>query len=246
MKFESLVARTRDLGIEHVATGHYARKDVDPVTGRHRLLKGRDERKDQSYFLFGLTQEQLASALFPVGGLEKNEVRRLAAERGLPTDDKAESRRSASSPTTTTRLRERHAPRRTARVRSWIAPDASSAIIKASIGLRWAAKGTRRAARISLCIVVGAVVRTVVAGRRQTGDGEVTARDVNWLSIANHRPGRSWGVKVAIGTLRQAPRFAPNRWADRGASSMHRSAPSHPSGGGLLRPRVCLGGGWIE
>src|SRR6185436_418501 len=78
VKFQSLVEKTRDLGIDTVATGHYARKDVDPVTGRYRLLKGRDGRKDQSYFLFGLSQEQLAMALFPVGDLEKAEVRRLA------------------------------------------------------------------------------------------------------------------------------------------------------------------------
>src|SRR5262249_12999622 len=92
VKFESLLARTRALGIDHVATGHYARKDFDLASGRHRLLKGRDERKDQSYFLFGLSQAQLAAALFPVGALTKDEVRPLAAERLLPTADKPESK----------------------------------------------------------------------------------------------------------------------------------------------------------
>jgi tRNA-specific 2-thiouridylase len=74
-----------------VATGHYARHDVDAATGRHRLLRGVDRGKDQSYFLFGLAQDQLARAVFPVGHLNKDEVRRIAAERGLPTADKAES-----------------------------------------------------------------------------------------------------------------------------------------------------------
>ena len=91
VKFESLVARTRALGIEHVATGHYARKDRDPATGRFRLLRGADRAKDQSYFLFGLSQDQLARAVFPVGHLNKDAVRRIAAERGLPTADKPES-----------------------------------------------------------------------------------------------------------------------------------------------------------
>ena len=91
VKFASLVDRTRALGIERVATGHYARRDRDPETGRYRLLRGRDERKDQSYFLFGLTQDQLARAVFPVGELTKTEVRALAAARGLPTADKPES-----------------------------------------------------------------------------------------------------------------------------------------------------------
>src|SRR5262245_45732380 len=90
VKFASLLEKTRALGIGTVATGHYARKDLDG-RGHHRLLKGADAGKDQSYFLFGLSQEQLASALFPVGGLRKAEVRRLAAERGLPVADKAES-----------------------------------------------------------------------------------------------------------------------------------------------------------
>jgi tRNA-specific 2-thiouridylase len=74
-----------------VATGHYARKGQDPATGRGQLLRGADPGKDQSYFLFGLDQEQLGLALFPVGHLRKEEVRALARERGLPTADKAES-----------------------------------------------------------------------------------------------------------------------------------------------------------
>jgi tRNA-specific 2-thiouridylase len=91
VKFESLLEKTRGLGIEHVATGHYARKAQDPDSGRFRLLKGRDAQKDQSYFLFGLRQEQLQGALFPVGDLEKPEVRRIARDLGLATADKPES-----------------------------------------------------------------------------------------------------------------------------------------------------------
>ncbi len=90
VKFASLVTRARALGASHVATGHYARQDR-AHDGRRRLLCGRDQAKDQSYFLFGLSQEQLASALFPVGGLAKSEVRRLAREQGLPVADKRES-----------------------------------------------------------------------------------------------------------------------------------------------------------
>jgi len=111
VKFESLLHKTRALEIEHVATGHYARKDVDPETGRHRLLRGRDRQKDQSYFLFGLTQEQLASAWFPVGELTKPEVRRLATERGLPTADKHESQEICFVPDgNVARFVERNAP----------------------------------------------------------------------------------------------------------------------------------------
>ncbi len=91
VKFASLVERTAALGAVQVATGHYARKRPSPQTGRLQLLKGSDPAKDQSYFLFGLTQQQLAVALFPVGALSKAEVRGIARERGLPVADKAES-----------------------------------------------------------------------------------------------------------------------------------------------------------
>jgi tRNA-specific 2-thiouridylase len=91
LKFDALVTRARKLGAQGVATGHYARVQRDPSTGRYRLLKGVDPSKDQSYFLFGLTQEQLGSARFPLGDLTKVEVRRLAQEAGLPVAGKRES-----------------------------------------------------------------------------------------------------------------------------------------------------------
>jgi tRNA-specific 2-thiouridylase len=91
LKFDELVTRARQLGAGSVATGHYARREADPVTGRYRLLKGVDEAKDQSYFLFGLSQEQLQSARFPLGHLTKAEVRALAASAGLPVATKGES-----------------------------------------------------------------------------------------------------------------------------------------------------------
>src|SRR5688500_10002955 len=71
LKFATLVDRAAGLGASFVATGHYARVETDEVSGRHRLLGGLDPNKDQSYFLFTLTQAQLGHALFPVGGLDK-------------------------------------------------------------------------------------------------------------------------------------------------------------------------------
>jgi tRNA-specific 2-thiouridylase len=91
LKFDELVTRARQLGASSVATGHYARREFDEETGRQRLLKGVDEAKDQSYFLFGLSQEQLARAVFPLGNLKKPEVREIAAATGLPVATKGES-----------------------------------------------------------------------------------------------------------------------------------------------------------
>jgi tRNA-specific 2-thiouridylase len=90
IKFKAFLDHAVRLGAERIATGHYARvREV--AGGSFQLLKGRDGRKDQSYFLHRLTQAQLARTLFPVGELEKNEVRRIAAEIGLPNAAKKDS-----------------------------------------------------------------------------------------------------------------------------------------------------------
>jgi tRNA-specific 2-thiouridylase len=91
LKFGSLLARARGWGATRVATGHYARVEHDSASGRYRLRRAVDHRKDQSYFLYSLTQEQLAAALFPVGHLRKEETRRLAAEVGLAVAEKPDS-----------------------------------------------------------------------------------------------------------------------------------------------------------
>ena len=90
LKFATLLETARGLGADAVATGHYAR--VDPAAGgRWRLMRGADPDKDQSYFLFSLTQEQLACARFPVGALAKSEVREQARRLGLAVADKRDS-----------------------------------------------------------------------------------------------------------------------------------------------------------
>jgi tRNA-uridine 2-sulfurtransferase len=91
LKFGALLGRARHLyGCDSVATGHYARRDVDD-RGRARLLRARDETKDQTYFLYGLRQDQVSAARFPLGDLSKPEVRDVARSLGLATADKPES-----------------------------------------------------------------------------------------------------------------------------------------------------------
>jgi tRNA-specific 2-thiouridylase len=91
LKFATLVDRARGFGADAVATGHYARVERDPVTGRSVLKRGIDPSKDQSYFLFSLTQAQLARAVFPVGDRPKEAVRDYARQRRLPVADKPDS-----------------------------------------------------------------------------------------------------------------------------------------------------------
>jgi len=91
LKFDLLWQRARELDAHFVATGHYARVEYDQTTDQYRLLRGTDQRKDQSYFLFTLSQAQLARTLFPVGHLTKSEVREKARAFGLNIAEKPES-----------------------------------------------------------------------------------------------------------------------------------------------------------
>lgn len=93
IKFDVFLEEALKLGADFVATGHYVRKEVVVNEGveEYRLMCGRDKNKDQSYFLCQLNQYQLSKALFPIGDLEKSDVRRLAAEGGLLTAEKKDS-----------------------------------------------------------------------------------------------------------------------------------------------------------
>src|SRR6201987_4959909 len=91
VKFEPLLRMARQIGAERLATGHYARIRHNEQSGRWELWRARDDSKDQSYFLWGLTQDQLARSEFPLGALSKEEVRALARRVNLPVAEKPES-----------------------------------------------------------------------------------------------------------------------------------------------------------
>ncbi len=91
LKFASLDKLAISLGCEKVATGHYARVEFDEATHRYRLLRGRDPNKDQSYFLWELTREQLSRALFPLGEMSKPDAREAARRNDLAVAEKKES-----------------------------------------------------------------------------------------------------------------------------------------------------------
>ncbi|HEV2297581.1 MAG TPA: tRNA 2-thiouridine(34) synthase MnmA [Candidatus Acidoferrales bacterium] len=99
VKFEQLLVTARQIGADKIATGHYARVRRNEATDRYELLRAADESKDQSYFLFGLTQEQLSRTRFPLGERTKAEVRDIARRAELPIAEKPESQEICFVPT---------------------------------------------------------------------------------------------------------------------------------------------------
>ncbi len=91
LKFDEFLVMARQIGAEKIATGHYARVSYSEDSGRWLLQRPVDRAKDQTYFLFGLTQEQLSRTLFPLGGMTKAEVREIARQHGLASAEKPES-----------------------------------------------------------------------------------------------------------------------------------------------------------
>jgi len=251
VKFQSLVEKTRDLGIDTVATGHYARKDVDPATGRYRLLKGRDTRKDQSYFLFGLSQAQLAAALFPVGALEKAEVRRLASERGLPTADKPESQEICFVPDGDyAAFVERQAPDDD---RSGPVVDRAGQALGRHDGIHRFTVGQRKGLGITsprplYVLAMHPASRTVVVGEeRDLAAPSLTVGGVNWISgegptgmiraavRIRHRAAEAPASVEPLPGGRAAVRFdSPQRAVTPGQAAVFYDGD------------VCLGGGWID
>lgn len=91
IKFDQFLEMAESVGADKIATGHYARITRNENSGRWEMRRSADRTKDQTYFLFGLTQEQLSRTMFPLGGFEKSAVRQLATELGIPTAQKPDS-----------------------------------------------------------------------------------------------------------------------------------------------------------
>jgi tRNA-specific 2-thiouridylase len=188
LKFDELLSRARQLGAKAVATGHYARTAFDATSGRHQLLKGIDRAKDQSYFLFGLTQEQLARAVFPLGEMTKSEVRALAAEEGLLVADKNESMEICFVPNGDySNLVEKVAQPKGA---DGSIVDGSGRVLGTHQGIHRFTVGQRRGLGVSApeplyVIEVRPETREVVVGRRsELGRTRFPVSRPNWISVA--------------------------------------------------------------
>jgi tRNA-specific 2-thiouridylase len=185
LKFATLLERAEGFSASAVATGHYARIEMGE-NGRVRLKRGVDPAKDQSYFLFSLTQEQLARAAFPVGHLRKDEVRQHARRLGLVVSEKKDSYEICFVPDGDyAAFVERHAPDALA---PGVIADRDGRVLGRHGGTHHFTIGQRKglgiSAPIPLYVVeIDAEERTVVVGPREALERiELTASRVNWVS----------------------------------------------------------------
>jgi tRNA-specific 2-thiouridylase len=199
LKFATLADRAGALGADYVATGHYARVDRDRATGRWRLRRGIDASKDQSYFLFTLTQAQLAHALFPVGGLEKHEVREHARSLGLPVADKRDSHEICFVPDGDQAA---FVARRSPAPSAGVIRDTDGRVVGRHAGVHHFTVGQRKglglAAAVPLYVVgIDAAAATVTVGPRAALERRLLdASNVNW--IAGHPPTANARVTAQI------------------------------------------------
>jgi tRNA-specific 2-thiouridylase len=185
LKFAELVSRAQALGAETVATGHYARTERR-ADGRWRLLRGLDPRKDQSYFLFGLTQAQLARAVFPLGAMTKDEVRELARQRNLRVADKRDSQEICFVPNDDyAAVVERQAAGRT---QPGDVVDLAGRTLGRHDGVHRFTIGQRKGLRLSstsplYVVAIDAPAGRVVVGPRAALERRtLTASGVNWIA----------------------------------------------------------------
>jgi tRNA-specific 2-thiouridylase len=200
-KFHCLLERARLLGASAVASGHYARVDTDPKTGLRRLRRAADAEKDQTYFLFELSQAQLAAVCFPLGELKKTQVREHARRLGLATAQKPESQELCFVPDGDTagaveRIRPEALPGEGLMV------DACGQVLGRHAGVHRFTVGQRRGLGISserrlyVTRIDAETNRVVVGGREELLARGARLEDVNWIAGAPPRGAARAVVRV--------------------------------------------------
>jgi len=261
VKFDQLLVTARQIGAGRVATGHYARIHFDEDSGRYSLLRAVDAQKDQSYFLFGLTQQQLSHSLFPLGELSKQTVREIARRLRLPVAEKPESQEICFVPSGNyvQFIEAYRAESGAAAPRQDAGDDSSGELVTTSgevlgrhAGVHHFTVGQRRglgvaAGRPLYVLQIDPASRRVVVGddndlRRDTCD----VRDVNW--IAGERPAGPVEATVRI-RYRHEPALAVIEPQGGAAARVRFRAPQRAITPGqaavFYSGDLVLGGGWI-
>lgn len=251
IKFGELLRHADAVGAAYVATGHYARRGVDEASGRQLLRQAADESKDQSYVLFGLTQEQLGRALFPIGALTKSRVRETAHRLGLVTADKPDSQDVCF-------VRDRNKDgflRRELKAAEEPGPivDTHGQVLGTHQGLLGYTIGQRGGLGIAVgspryvVAIDRAQNRLVVGAQEDLLSSRCRVARLNWVSIEPPRAPRSAWVKIRA---RHTPAQATIAPEDGGASATiefadPQAAIAPGQAAVFYDGGVVLGGGWI-
>ena len=252
LKFATLVERAHGFGAAHVATGHYARVEQDAQTGRHRLRRGLDPGKDQSYFLFSLTQDQLARAAFPVGALSKDAVREYARRRHLPVADKPDSQEICFIPDDDyASFVTKHAPEAD---RNGVIVNEAGQVVGGHAGVHRFTVGQRKGLGLTksagapmYVLALRPAERQVVVGPKASLErAALTASDVNWI---DQEP-RVWRRVTAQIRHRHEPAPARVRASADRRAEVEFDEPQVAVAPGqaavFYDGDVVVGGGWID
>jgi tRNA-specific 2-thiouridylase len=252
LKFATLAERARGFGADYVATGHYARVERDDRAGRYLLKRGADAAKDQAYFLFSLTQEQLAQAVFPVGDRPKQEVREYARRRRLPVADKPDSQEICFIPDNDYRsFVSRHSPEEP---RGGEIVDEGGRVVGTHAGVHGFTVGQRKG--LGLAVSGGAAMyvlalrpaeRQVIVGPKASLERTtLTASGVNWIV---EQPNVPLTVTAQI-RHRHTPARATVRSTGDARAEVVFEAPQLAITPGqavvFYDGEIVVGGGWID
>jgi tRNA-uridine 2-sulfurtransferase len=255
LKFDQLLVRARQIGADRIATGHYARNEYDPGRDRWILKRPVDTAKDQTYFLFGLTQEQLSRTLFPLGSYRKPDVRLMAADHGLTLAAKPDSQEICFIPGGDYKqfidayLEEQDE----------VIPDTAGELVTTSgevigrhSGIHNFTIGQRKGLGVSspnplyVLQIDNANHRVTVGSGSEATSKSVFARDVNWISVPElngemrvqvkirHRHEPAWAILRNIGSDEVEAVFdEPQRAVTPGQAAV------------FYEDDEVVGGGWI-
>jgi tRNA-specific 2-thiouridylase len=257
IKFDQFLDLAAGVGASRIATGHYARVSRDDQTGRYQLRRGVDHAKDQTYFLFGLTQEQLARTDFPLGGFTKPQVRELAHELGLPVAEKPDSQEICFVPNgdyaafIEAYFRERGIePERT---RGEIV-DTAGRVVGEHAGVHHFTVGQRRGLRVAAGEPLYVIAtepgsqRVIVGRNHDLLRASLYAKDVNWISVA--AISGAVRARVKIRNKHEAASATLHPTSDAARVQIRFDEPQRAVTPGqaavFYDDELVLGGGWIE
>ena len=256
IKFDQFLEMADGVGAGKIATGHYARLSFNVESGRYEMRTSVDASKDQTYFLFGLTQEQLARTLFPLGGMVKPQVRELAKDLGLPVAEKSDSQEICFVPSGDY----------ASFIKAYLAEqgrelppdggdivDTTGRVVGQHAGTHRFTIGQRRGLGVAAgeplyVIATDPSERRVVVGQDQALlKDSLAAREVNWLSIAPPHAPRAAQVKIrnkhVPAEAELVPTSDPSRIEVRFRQPQRAVTPGQAAV--FYDGDLVLGGGWI-